>query len=47
MPTSILLETDQQISSTNDYQDIETITHELSKMDGIKEVRSAIRPTGK
>lgn len=46
MPTTILLETDQQISSVNDYQDIETITQELSKMDGIKEVRSATRPTG-
>ncbi|MGY0693817.1 MMPL family transporter [Virgibacillus sp. FSP13] len=46
MPTSVVLETDEPVESTEDYQAIEDISEELAKMDGVEQVRSATRPAG-
>lgn len=48
MPMTVVLETkNHKVASTKDYQDIEQITNELSKVKGVHSVRSATRPAGK
>ncbi|WLV24956.1 MMPL family transporter [Aciduricibacillus chroicocephali] len=48
MPMTVVLQTkDHKVSSTKDYQDIDQITNELSKIKGVHSVRSATRPAGK
>ncbi|MCJ7841452.1 MMPL family transporter [Lederbergia sp. NSJ-179] len=46
MPTTVVIQSNKSIEQPVDYQDIETISQELAKMDGVKEVRSATRPAG-
>src|SRR5699024_3462252 len=46
MPTTVVMETDKTIDSTKEYQEIETISEEIAKMDGVGQVRSATRPAG-
>lgn len=46
MPMTVVMETKDKVSKTEDYQDIEEITNELSKLKGVHSVRSATRPAG-
>lgn len=46
MPTTVVLRTDQAMDTVDEFQDIETISQELSKLDGVQQVRSATRPAG-
>lgn len=46
MPTSVVLKTNNKMERTKDFQDIEKISAEIAKMKGVKEVRSATRPSG-
>ena len=46
MPTTVVMTSDKPLDSAKDYQDIESISQELSTLDGVKEVRSATRPAG-
>ncbi|MDC3417678.1 MMPL family transporter [Aquibacillus salsiterrae] len=46
MPTSVVFETDESIEAAEDFQAIESISYQLSKVEGVKSVRSATRPTG-
>ncbi|QDP39625.1 MMPL family transporter [Radiobacillus deserti] len=46
MPTTVVLETEEKIDSSQEFEDIELISKELENIDGVKSVRSATRPTG-
>lgn len=46
MPTTVVMETDEPITSVEDYQAIEKISQELARVDGVDSVRSATRPAG-
>ena len=46
MPMTVVMKTTNDINSVKDYQDIEKITNELSKLKGVHSVRSATRPAG-
>ncbi|MBB6455073.1 RND superfamily putative drug exporter [Salirhabdus euzebyi] len=46
MPATVVLQTDEKIDDAVEFQDIETISHRLAQIEGVKAVRSATRPTG-
>ncbi|MCJ0929835.1 MMPL family transporter [Virgibacillus halodenitrificans] len=46
MPATVVFKTDKPVDSQQDYQDIAKITQRIAEMDGVKQVRSATRPTG-
>lgn len=46
MPATVVLQSKAPVQDTGDYQDIENITNQFAKMEGVKEVRSATRPSG-
>ncbi|WP_186579328.1 MMPL family transporter [Aquibacillus kalidii] len=46
MPTTVVFETQKKVDSAEQFQDIESISAALEKIDGVKSVRSATRPTG-
>ncbi len=46
MPATVVLKTDKQIESPEDYQDIELLSQHIAALDGVDSVRSATRPAG-
>ncbi|HEY4600046.1 MAG TPA: MMPL family transporter [Cerasibacillus sp.] len=46
MPVTVYMTSNEPIESRSNYQDIERITAEINKLDGVQEVRSATRPAG-
>ncbi|MFD2042835.1 MMPL family transporter [Ornithinibacillus salinisoli] len=46
MPTTVVLETDEAVDTAEEFQQIESISQAITKLDGVKEVRSATRPAG-
>lgn len=46
MPATLVMTASSPVNSVQDYQDIETITREIARLDGVEEVRSATRPSG-
>ncbi|MCC3375097.1 MMPL family transporter [Cohnella sp. REN36] len=46
LPTSVVLKTDHALDTSEGLAMIEQVSRELAKVDGVKTVRSATRPTG-
>ena len=46
LPTTVVMEVDNPITSAEDYQAIETISQEINRIKGVDYVRSATRPVG-
>lgn len=46
LPTTVVMKTDKKLDDSAGLAMIEQVTRELSKVDGVKAVRSATRPTG-
>jgi len=46
MPMTVVMKSKNDINNVKDYQDIEKISNELSKLKGVHSVRSATRPAG-
>ncbi|MEI3612538.1 MMPL family transporter [Pseudogracilibacillus sp. SO30301A] len=46
LPTTVVMEVDEPITSAEDYQAIETISQEINRIKGVDYVRSATRPAG-
>ncbi|WP_339216084.1 MMPL family transporter [Ornithinibacillus sp. FSL M8-0202] len=46
MPTTVVLEADQPVDTAEAFQQIETLSEAIAKIEGVEQVRSATRPTG-
>ncbi|SES68165.1 putative drug exporter of the RND superfamily [Oceanobacillus limi] len=46
MPTTIVMEAEDVVDTAEEFQQIESISQSIAKLEGVKEVRSATRPTG-